>query len=265
MDTIEAFSFLDLKTSASRQELEASFRRLVMRYHPDKNPGETAWSHTQMTLLNEAHEIAQRHIASRETPDGAPLRKAGVSREHAVLLRKTFQAALDSLLEGIHLYYIFNLENIHLRLEGSRRYRYNSSKRNVKKALGLFDGILRDAAGEEGLKTLSRLYKDFGQSFYESMGIAKISPAESTPTYKPYTHYRNASLIIDTFIRLWFFPNDFKKPHGFSSEHILLCEKELFLILTNYRDTIWTPEARIKLSLLDNLRSLIDFEERRAR
>ena len=267
MNTHEAFSFLGLRTSATREELETSFRRLVMVYHPDRNPDKTDWSHDKMTLLNEAHEIAEQYIVSEENSRRAHSNnvenRSHVSRQTMARLQKAFSAAREELLEGIHLYYAFNLENIHLRLEGSRRYRYNSSKRSVKKALIQLDKIIREAP-EGKLKTYALLYKEFGTSFFDSMNIAKICTADSSPDYRAYKIYRNASQIIDAFVRLWFFPDDFPRPQEFSSKSIILCEQQLLLILSNYRDTIWIPEATVKLALLDNLRKLADFEQSEA-
>ncbi|MDR1625953.1 MAG: DnaJ domain-containing protein [Spirochaetia bacterium] len=258
MDTDEAFSFLGLSLSANRDELEASFRRLVMLYHPDRNPDKSEWSHARMTLLNEAHGLAQHYLALRgQNARSAPKQ---VSREFMLRLQNSLYAAREDILEGVHLYYTFSLENIHLRAEGTRRLRYNSAKRGVRKGTIQLEKILQEAP-EGKLKTYARLWETFGKSFYDSMTITKICPADTSLNYKAYKHYRNAALILDSFIKRCFFPEDFPR-QDISSKSIELCGQLLLLILSNYRETIWVPEAGIKLSLLDNLQNLVEFERR---
>ena len=263
MNTQEAFTFLGLKAGATKEDLDASFRHLVMVYHPDRNPEKSEWSHEKMTLLNEAHELAEQYIASNNRREQPGESRSQIPRETLLRLQRAFSAAREELLEGIHLYYTFSLENIHLRAEGNRRYHYNSSKRFVKKALIQLEKIIA-AAPDGKLKTYSYLYKEFAASFFNGMNINKICTADSSPDYKAYKLYRNASLTIDAFVKLWFFPDDFPRPRDFSSKSIILSEQELLLILSNYKNTIWIPEATIKLELLDNLRNIADFEQKEA-
>jgi hypothetical protein len=263
MNTDEAFSFLGLHTSASGDEVEASFRQLVMVYHPDKNPDNSEWSHGRMILLNEAHDIAQRHISGRTQARSEARQRGGQnSQELAARIHRSFQAARSAILEGVHLYYTFNLENVHLRFEGIRRSHYNSSRRDIKKGVAQLGKIFQEIP-EGKLKDRIRLYGEFGKSFYSSMSITKICPADTSLNYKAYKHYKNAGMIIDAFIKLCFFPGEFPR-QDISPKSIILCEQSLLLILSNYRETIWVPEATIKLSLLDNLRNLVDFESSEA-
>jgi hypothetical protein len=260
MNTDEAFSFLGLSLSASKEELEASFRQLVMLYHPDRNPDKSEWSHARMTLLNEAHNLAQRYITLRsEKLHSAPKQ---ISRELMLHLQNGLYAARDDILEGAHLYYTFSLENIHLRSEGIRRLRYNGAKRSVRKGVIQLEKILREAP-EGKLKIYARLWEAFGKSFYGSMTITKIYPADTSLNYKAYKLYRDAALILDSFIKLSFFSEDFPR-QDITSKSIALCEQLLLLIISNYRETIWVPEATVKLSLLDNLQNLLEFERREA-
>jgi hypothetical protein len=259
MNTNEAFSFLGLTNFASKEEVDTAFRQLVMIYHPDKNPGKAEWSHARMTLLNEAHGLARQYISLRGETGSGRQQGQTVSRALMARLQKAVYTAREDILEGIHLYYIFNLENIHLRLEGIRRLRYNSAKRNVKKGIIQLDKILAEVP-DGTLKTCTRLWEAFGKSFFASMSITKICPTDTSRNYKAYRHYKSAALILDSFIKLCFFPEDFPR-QDITSKSIALCEQELLLILSNYQETIWTPEATVKLSLLDDLNNLVKFEQ----
>jgi hypothetical protein len=255
MNIDEAFSFLGLQPSAGREEVDASFRQLVMVYHPDKNPDKTEWSHNMMILLNEAHNIAERCISLRQ-------KKHESSSPPPELLRRvqtTFYAARENILEGMHLYYVFNLENIHLRAEGTRRYRYNTARRTIQKGLVQMEKLISHSAPQGKLYNHIRLFQAFGKSFYGSMIITKISAPDGSINYKAYRHYHNGSAILDALIRRQFFPEDFPQ-RDLTPKSMILCEQELLLVLTTYRQSIWLPETIIKLSLLENLRKLAEFE-----
>ena len=42
MDKRDYYAVLEVNKTATDQELKSAYRRLAMRYHPDKNPGDTA-------------------------------------------------------------------------------------------------------------------------------------------------------------------------------------------------------------------------------
>jgi hypothetical protein len=254
MTTDEAFSFLGLQPSASMNDVDTSFRQLVMVYHPDKNPDRSEWSHDRMTLLNEAHTIAERYITLRQE------NHENVS-PHPEFLRRiqtAFRAARENILEGIHLYYVFNLENVHLRAEGTRRYRYNTARRSIQKGLTQMEKISRNMP-QGKLFNHIRLFQAFGKSFYSSMIITKINAPDGSINYKAYKHYRSGSALLDSLIRKQFFPEDFPQ-RDLTPKSVDLCEQEFLLILTSYRESVWLPETIVKLSLFENLYKLTEFE-----
>lgn len=68
------YQTLCVPRTASKREIQASFRRLVKTYHPDKNPRRVKWAETQMRKLLDAYEtisddtrraIYDRHLLAR--------------------------------------------------------------------------------------------------------------------------------------------------------------------------------------------------------
>jgi len=51
------YETLRVPETATRAEIQSSFRRLVKIYHPDKNPRRTAWAESKMRELLEAYRI----------------------------------------------------------------------------------------------------------------------------------------------------------------------------------------------------------------
>lgn len=257
MDINEALTFLGLSATASIDELDSTFRRLVMIYHPDRNPERSSWSHSNMIRLKEAHEIAGRYLmeprAEPVLPDPRTLRD----------FLSSFSAAREDVLQGIHLYYTFSLENIHLRYEGVRRYRYNSSRNHIRKGITAM-GNMASVAPSGRLHTHLVLFRAFAAAFERTMHITKTFVPDGSVNHKAYRHYHSGSLILDSLVRGRLFPEDFPR-QDLTPKSIPMCEQEFFLILTRYTESTWLSEAVLKLSLLDSLSKLLEFESKQAR
>ncbi len=82
------YQTLRVPSTASKQEVRASFRRLVKVYHPDKNPQRIKWAEVQMRRLLEAYETVsddmRRAIYDRrlDTPRTPSFTERLASREN---------------------------------------------------------------------------------------------------------------------------------------------------------------------------------------
>ena len=56
-DTKDYYSILGVSEKASREEKRRSFRRLAMKYHPDKNLGNEQWAEEKFKEINEAYAV----------------------------------------------------------------------------------------------------------------------------------------------------------------------------------------------------------------
>src|SRR5215467_9034658 len=50
------YEVLEVERSASDAELKSAFRKLAMKWHPDRNPGDTSCEH-RFKEINEAYEV----------------------------------------------------------------------------------------------------------------------------------------------------------------------------------------------------------------
>ncbi|MEK7270604.1 MAG: J domain-containing protein, partial [Planctomycetota bacterium] len=63
MQTLDTLSFadacraLEVPPGATEPEIKASYRRLAMRYHPDRNPGDPALSLPRFLRVKRAYEV----------------------------------------------------------------------------------------------------------------------------------------------------------------------------------------------------------------
>ena len=54
--TRDYYEVLEVERGASQEEIKRSFRKLAMKYHPDRNPGDDA-AERSFKELNEAYEV----------------------------------------------------------------------------------------------------------------------------------------------------------------------------------------------------------------
>ncbi|MBN2657824.1 MAG: J domain-containing protein [Spirochaetales bacterium] len=272
MEQKESLRVLGLSETSTLQDLSTVFRKLVKRYHPDLNQGREEWSTRQMHQLNDAYDaafsylsrpLAERIIKSSITTKPEPkesftrynkTRTAGFSR--------TFETALQYIYAAMETYYQYGLDRIALRHEGTRRSRYSSSIRKVKKGFELLKP-LADSPMTQGEEEELEIAVNFIRYFYKNIHISSLRPADSTAyERKAFRHLTHGSELIDRVIKEIMFI-DFVEPfrRGRLSENIKLAEAELNTIIVDYSDAICLRESEIKKELLYSFLDLVDLQE----
>jgi curved DNA-binding protein CbpA len=59
------YTILEVKNSATKEEIRASYRKLAKKFHPDKNPGDAS-AEEKFKSINEAHEVLSNDILRHE-------------------------------------------------------------------------------------------------------------------------------------------------------------------------------------------------------
>lgn len=54
---VNYYTVLEIKATATRDEVKAAFRQLAKKYHPDLNPASGRWAHDRMQELLRAYEV----------------------------------------------------------------------------------------------------------------------------------------------------------------------------------------------------------------
>lgn len=67
MNLVDCYRLLGLTTQASRDEVKASYRRLVRLYHPDVNPGDES-AHEKFIQLHEAYKVLLSAVPEESVP-----------------------------------------------------------------------------------------------------------------------------------------------------------------------------------------------------
>ncbi|MBB6480785.1 DnaJ domain-containing protein [Spirochaeta isovalerica] len=272
MEQKESLRVLGLSETSTLQDLSTVFRKLVKKYHPDLNRDREEWSTRQMHQLNEAYDaaftylsipVAERIISSAIKSRPEPQQpQHNYRRKRDPQFSRTLETALQYMYSAMETYYQYGLDKIALRREGTRRSRYSSVIRKVKKGFQLLKPLAGSpmTAGEEEELEIT---VNFFRYFYKNIHIFSIRPADSTAyERKAFRHFTHGSDLIDRIIKEIMFI-DFVEPfrRGRLSENIKLAEAELNTIIIDYSEALCLREAEIKKELLYTFLDLTDLQD----
>ncbi len=248
MDLEKALLVLGLKNNPTINDLNSAYRSLAKRFHPDFHRGNEKWAHNKMTELNLAYECALRHLTSiQEKP-----------RKQRYEFSGLFNMALNKLLDGLYLYYQYGLENIHLRKEGVRRFRYRDALKLVREGLSEFERIKCFAKYQKEAES-TELFIEFSRAFLQNMLINRVyEHAGHKREYIAYKHYVNGGMCLDYAIKDVFF-GDMLISIRDGNYYTKLAKgyEEFLVVVTNFQDTSWVTETLLKMYLMEMLTKVI--------
>ncbi len=264
-----AYRILRLPSNATRAQLITAYRKLVKRCHPDFNAARREWSHDAMTKINHAYELIQLHLVQPQRPEPVPSasdrpasgpERQPFSEEYSDSFTTEpaedpafvalFHEAADTILSGIYTYYQYGLQNVYLRHEGVRRFRYRTAVKRVRDGLAQLKQI-EQLQVSDGRHARLVAFTQFATAFLHSMLIDKYHhPADGESS--AYRHYRAGSESLDNVICDELF-DELSAMHVQTSVagSLKISYHELMTVLVKHSSSDWIPETIIKLQLLD--------------
>ncbi|MBI9096900.1 MAG: J domain-containing protein [Spirochaetaceae bacterium] len=266
MEHKKSLRVLGLTEESSLKDLTSIFRKLVKKYHPDLNQDKQEWSNRQMLYINDAYNSAYEFLSQPQIEIDVPtIEEEKKQRDYSVgniSFEEGTAQAMKYLHEGICLYYQYGLENIALRQEGTRRTRYRSSIRRIKKSFALLQPIAELHLSKQELDQLE-IIVNFIRYFYKSIHIKSIR-AEENSSYemKAFRHYVCGSKLVDSVLKEVMF-KEFMEPYkrGRLTENIKLAEAELNTVLIDYPQALCVRESEIKKGLLLSFLEMTDLND----
>jgi len=262
----ESLRVLGLTESSSLQDLTSTFRKLVKKFHPDLNQDKQEWSNRQMHFLNEAYKSAHEFLSQPQDTENVPESEKKEEYRPPANSRVSFEKAiphsLQVLNEGIGLYYQYGLDNIVLRQEGTRRSRFRSSTRRIKKSFSILKPVAELHLHKTEFHQLE-IIVNFIRHFYKSIHIQSIRAADSTSyEMKAYRHYTLGSKLVDSVIKEVMF-TEFMESYklGRLTENIKLAEAELNSVIIDYPEAICLKDSMIKKELLLSFMDMTDLND----
>ncbi len=248
MELDRALRLLKLSPDCNVENLNESFRKLAKTYHPDSNKGRESWAHKIMTDLNLAYETVVDYL-TLERPVQGYTETETASRQ--VRFQAFFNRAVNLVLDGIYTYYQYGLENVMLRNEGVRKFRYRDCLRYMEKGIESLE-MLKIYALSEPRRVRLEVFISFSRAFYQNALIdAYFSPVGAGADITAQRHYRNGSEHLDYAIKDALFGDELIQVRkGTYADRMFLGRKELMAVVTKYTGSICIAETLIKLHLL---------------
>ena len=268
MEHKESLKVLGLTEKSSLQDLTSVFRKLVKKYHPDLNQDKPEWSNQKMHSLNEAYNSAFLFLSQPETERESDsqiqedIAEEYIKPDKNLTFKKGIDHSMRFLHDGIGIYYQYGLEKIALRQEGTRRSRFRSSVRRIKKSFAILKPVSMLHLSNRELDYLE-IIVNFIRHFYKSMHIRSLRAADySTYEKKAFRHYILGSELVDSVIKEVMF-KEFMEPFklGRLVENIKLAEAELNAVIIDYSDAICLEESKIKKELLLSFLEMTDLQD----
>jgi len=253
MEIKQALAFLGLSSSSTTSDLNASFRKLAKKYHPDFNQGNERWAHGKMTQLNLAYETALKYFTSEVSETETHEKKT-----YRVPFTAKFNQAVNIVLKGILLYYQYGLENVHLRKEGVRKFRYSEALKRIQEGIASLEA-LKPIAPMSSRKENVSLFIDFSKAFLQNMLITKyFTPSGVEVEHKAYRHYSNGCSSLDYAIKDAFFGDRLIPVRsGTFYQKISISYEEFLIVIARYYKSSWVSEAVLKIYLLEMFTKVI--------
>jgi hypothetical protein len=253
MELDRALRLLELTEDCTKDGLNESYRRLAKKYHPDANRGSER-AHLLMTELNLALETVLSYIET-----GSPVVERGITEN-----RPTFQSLLNRsinrVLDGVFTYYQYGLENVHLRREGIRRFRFRDTIRYLKEGLGNLKRLEEKTTSPRNAARLS-LFIDFSEAFLQNVLIDRtFAPSGVDLEHGAYRHFRDGSECLDYAIKDVFFGDELiQVRRGTALQMMEKSRTEFLAVLMKYRGNSWTAETLLKLYTLDMFMRVVNY------
>lgn len=273
MELHTALRLLDLPKNPPLRAVQAAYRRLVMRYHPDRNPQRPEWAHTMTTRVREAYRVACKHaetgtqkaeqpiatVATTTSRRAAPRSAfAETEQNHAAEMNRRRELAArihhcESLLhDALHYYYAHRLDNAHLRSDGSQHLRYRRAVRALSRAAQACANLQEGpstralAVRAHDLKRVAKLV------CYCAKRAAPGIPNVGGRAYSAYRHLTKGIEHLDGAICAALFPDlKIDRSPWTPGGRLSMSFHELMLVFTTYRISPWLEEAAARLELLD--------------
>jgi len=251
MDLNKALRLLKLNPQCTLKELNDSFRKLAKKHHPDSNRGREEWAHKAMTELNLAYEMVLDHVTMPSVgirEEKPPSTRERVRTQYQIL----FSRSIRQVLDGIYTYYQYGLENVRLRHEGTRKFRFRDSVRDVQDGLKKLEELQTLPKSDSATGRL-QIFTDFSKAFLQNMLIDNYTAPIGRPVEQiAYRYFRNGSAHLDYAIKDALFGDELLPVRsGSYAQKMKLGREQLMVVVSKYYNVGCVSEALLKIYLLE--------------
>jgi hypothetical protein len=269
MDIATCYVILNVTPSSTDEEISASYKKLALQYHPDKNPHRVAWATEAMAKLNIAYSFVMSHRFKNDTadqnqqptvkthphPQKRPAPRVYIDPE---ILTKQFIQHRDTVKDALYRYFQYNLNNIAIREKVSNQAIFNKIVFILRKAYHAIRTLKSETDDSELIQHFD-VFNSMLLNFYRASECLNIIDSyNNQDDVEAYRVYRQGDELLHQAHREIFYDRHnrgyFKKEMAYT--YLLQAIKTLKANLNIFPDSSWAVETGIKL---DYSNSLLDY------
>ena len=149
MDIRKAYQLLNIAQGTPDRAVAAAYKKLALKYHPDKNRDRPEWANEAMTELNIAYSLVTSHrfeSGADAEPEEQQAQKPAPEpdqedEEYREDLIQRFAAFKDRTRDPLYQYFQYQLYNPHRRDTHENTSRFNRIARQLQRAYHSVNGL----------------------------------------------------------------------------------------------------------------------------
>lgn len=270
MDIAACYTLLNASISSTDEEISRSYKKLALRYHPDKNPQRIAWATEAMSRLNNAYASVMSYrfkndVDSHFHETVKKNQEAEVKRERTnafidpEILTKQFIQYRESAKDALYRYFQYNLYNIPAREKVSNQAVFNKIIFTLRKTYHAIRSLKSQTDDSELLEHFD-IFNSMLFNFYRASECLNIIDSYNNQyDVEAYRVYREGDELLHQAHRELFYDRHnrgyFKKEMAYT--YLTQALRTLQGNLKVFPDSSWAVETNIKLEYAKALLSYI--------
>jgi curved DNA-binding protein CbpA len=270
MDITTCYTLLNVTPSSTDEEISRSFKKLALRYHPDKNLQRVAWATEAMSRLNNAYASVMSHRFRNDTDahDSVSLRQARTTEVKQKrtkdyldpgILTNQFIQLRESAKDALYRYFQYNLHNIPIREKVSNQAIFNKIVFTLRKTYHAIRALKLQTDDPELLEHFD-IFNSMIFNFYRASECLNIIDSYNNQyDVEAYRIYREGDELLHQAHRELFYDRHnrgyFKKSMAYTYLNQSL--RTFQANLKVFQDSSWAVETGIKLDYAKSLLAYI--------
>jgi len=270
----DCYSLLEIPESASMQDITSAFKRLAMKYHPDKNRDNIDWATKAMSILNIAYntisnsrfdetkssEIHHSYKSNRSrtyfTTTSRYQKNDTIITEDYEVLTKKFLIIKEKTNDALYKYFQYNLNDIIQRGKKINGSIFNKIINTLQKDYHDINKLINLTTDNELLEHFN-IFCSLIFNFYKASECINIIDSYNDQIdVMAYRIFKKGDEALHSASKELFFD---RHNRGFFRQSLtmpLILESKLHFnkVLSKFPNSTWSVETKIKLEYSQALR-----------